>query len=257
MLMRKRPVPSYLLLACSIAALLVAPAHAASTPNASAAGDSGSAKQATAAVAAVAVDDFTYRSDGCYSVPGEIHVSSPVPFDSWEANIEVTGPRGEWADSDWVSSSLGQEEFDALFACFYLNEFGRHTVRADVEFYDDAYNVVATAVATDTFAVKAGSNLKKTRVDRLDPAAWEIRGRLRATGGITPDRNHRIRLQRFKQDQWRTVKSVMDGKGGLVVMRYTGLRAGRFRLHWSGVTDVVEGDASPTFRMPIRSHRPI
>ncbi|WP_299927923.1 hypothetical protein [uncultured Nocardioides sp.] len=247
--MTKRLVTGYVLLGCSIAMLLQAPAHATSK-HAGSPDDVRSGRQVDVAQATVTVDDFVYRSDNCYSVPGAIDVSSSLPIASWEASIEVTGPRGEWADSDWVSSNLAHEEFDPLFACFYLNEFGRHTVRADVEFFDPDYNVVANVVATDTFAVQAGSNLKKTRVDRLGATAWEIRGRVRATGGITPDRNHKIRLQRFKQGRWMTTRSVLDGKGGLVVLRYSGARAGRFRLHWSGVTDVVQGDVSSTFRLP-------
>ena len=172
------------------------------------------------------VDDFVYRSDGCYDVPGTISVSRGIGYDNWDAEIDVTGPRGEWADFDWVSSSGTRESFDALFACFYIGDFGKHTVRAEVTFYDDEYNVIHTAVDTDTFTVQAGSALKKTRISKLG-RTWEVRGRLAATGGVTPTKNHPIRLQKLKSGAWRTVESVRDGKGGQIVLRYRGPKAGK------------------------------
>jgi hypothetical protein len=206
------------------------------------------ARQGGTTPVSVVVDDFVYRSDDCYSVAGTISVTGDVPYSSWEADIEVTGPQGEYADSDWISSTLTEEQFDALFACFYLGEFGKHTARADVTFYDSEYNVVNTAIAMDSFFVKAGSRLKMTKVVRL-PRVREVHGTIRATGGITPTLNHRFDLQRFRNGLWRTVASVYDGKGGDVVIRYGGRSAGKFRLRWKGVAAVVEGDVSATFRL--------
>ena len=75
-----------------------------------------------------------------------------------------------------------------------------------------------------------------------------MRGRLAATGGVTPTKNHPIRLQKLKSGAWRTVESVRDGKGGQIVLRYRGPKAGKFRLHWSGVAE-VQGAVSAAFRL--------
>ncbi|MEO9324600.1 hypothetical protein ABFT23_13990 [Nocardioides sp. C4-1] len=204
--------------------------------------------QQRAESARVSVKDFVSRTDGCYDVAGSISVSGPADYARWEAEIDVTGPAGEYANSTTVDSSGASEGFDALFACFYIDAFGRHRVEAEVTFYDADYAEIGYARASDTFTVRAASTLSVRRVLKVD-RGWEVRGSLRATGGVRPSKNHRIRLQRHVSGRWVNVVTTRDGKDGAVAVTYRGPRSGRFRLQWDGVATTVRGDDSAPFRL--------
>lgn len=151
------------------------------------------------------------RWDGCryYTYTYTINVD---PFASdWDAQVTLYDPHGNESDSDYLTASINASTGTSTFYVCGGEPAGWYQIEMQVSFYDDYYNPIGSASASDKWLLRAPRSRTSLSVSDLTPHYGQrIRFRIGSTvenpGGYFANDYEYVILQARRSGVWVKIK---------------------------------------------------